>query len=102
MAQTFNLCLERFVFGLLAFEESAREGDFFHDALRGQHIDIAKLVFGLAEVLHLDPTFVDQGIESVVKATGAHAQAFGDLALGQIGVVLQHAQDPKIRVFLKL
>jgi len=41
LGQTFNLCFERFVFGLLALEESACEGDFFHDALGSQHIDIA-------------------------------------------------------------
>ena len=97
-----NFRPECFVFGLLSLEEPTGQSDLFHDALRSQHIYIAKLVFRLAEVLHLDPAFVDQGVEAVVQAAGADTQALSDVALGQVGVFLQHAQDPEIGVFLKL
>ena len=60
---------------------------------------IAKL---LAAVLHLDPAFVDERIEAVVEPAGAGAELAGDLALRQVGVVLQHAQHPVVGVFLQL
>ena len=52
--------------------------------------------------VYLDPAFVDQGVDAVVQAAGADTQALGDLALGHVGIVLQHAQHPKVGVFLKL
>jgi hypothetical protein len=63
---------------------------------------VAKLVFGLAAVLHLDPAFVFDRVYALVQATGTKAQLLGYLSLGDIGVVLQHAQDPEIGVLLQL
>ncbi len=63
----------------------------------GEDVDVAEFVFRLAEVLHLDPAFVDQGFEAVVQAAHAHAQL-----MVQFGVCLQQAHDPKGGVFLGL
>jgi len=63
---------------------------------------LAKFVFELAEVLHLGPAFVDEGIEAVIEPAGADAQLLSDFAPRQVGVDLQHAQHPKVGVFLQL
>ena len=75
---------------------------FFGHAGGGEDVDVAKFVFRLAEVLHLHPAFVDQGFEAVVKAAHTQAQFLGQFALGQVGVGLQQAHDPKGVVFLGL
>ena len=93
---------ERFKFVHFALQKSAREGGFLGDAAGGQDVDVAEFVFRLAEVLHLDPAFVNQRPQAVVQAAGADAQLLGDLALRQVGVVLQHAQHPVVGVFLQL
>ena len=67
-----------------------------------EHIDIAKLVLRLAEVVHLDPALVDQGFQAIVQPAGAQTQALRNFALGHVGVVLQQAQHPKVSVFLQL
>ena len=90
------------VFAHLAFEEVAGESGFFGHAGGGEDVDVAEFVFRLAEVLHLDPAFVDQGFQAVVQAAHAHAQLLGQLALGQVGVGLQQAHDSKSGVFLGL
>jgi hypothetical protein len=100
--QYFNFGFERFKFVHFALQKSARQGGFLGDAAGGQDADVAEFVFRLAEVLYLDPAFVDEGIEAVVQAAGADAELAGDLALRQVGVVLQHAQHPVVGVFLQL
>jgi len=70
------------------------------DALRGEHVNVAKFVFRLTEVLHLDPALLDQGFEAVVHSTGTHAQGFGYLALRDVGIRLQQTHDAKGGVFL--
>ncbi len=100
--QELDFGFERFKLVHFALQKSARQGGFLGDAAGGQDVDVAKFVFRLAEVLHLDPTFVDECPQAVVQAAGADAQLAGDLALRQVGVVLQHAQHPVIGVFLQL
>ena len=65
-------------------------------------MDVAKLVLTLAEVLHLDPAFVDECLEAVVQTAGADAQFFSNLTLDHVRVVLQHAQNSEVSVFLEL
>jgi len=66
-AQAVDFGAQGFVFGLFALQKAAGERDFFQNALRGQHLDVVKFVFGLVEVLHLDPAFVDERIEAVLS-----------------------------------
>ncbi len=100
--QAVDFGAQGFVFGLFALQKPAGERDFFQNALRGQHVDVAKFVLGMAEVLHLDPAFVDERIEAVIEPAGADAQLLRDFTLRQVRVVLQHAQHPKVGVFLQL
>ncbi len=52
--------------------------------------------------MHLHQALVDEGIQAVVQAAHAQAQLLSQLALGQVGVLLQDAHDPKMGVFLDL
>ena len=100
--QGVDLSLERLVLGLLSLNELTGQSDLFRDSLRGQQIDVAELVLRLAKVLHLYQALVDEGVEAVVQPPNAHAELVGQLALGQVRVVLQDAHDPKMGVFLDL
>lgn len=98
----FNFCLQMLILCHLALLEAACLQTFFRDAVWREHIDVVKLVLALAEVLHLDPTLVDQCLQAVVQATRADAEFFGNLALGHVRVVFQHPQDMEVGVFLNL
>jgi len=52
--------------------------------------------------VHLDQAFVDKRLKTVVEPAGANAQLLRDFALSEVGVGLQHAQHPKVGVFLQL
>ena len=56
----------------------------------------------MAEVLHFNPTLINQGFETIVQPTGANTQPLGNFTLRHVRVGLQHAQYPEIGVFLKL
>lgn len=90
--QGLDFGLERFKFVHFALQKSARQGCFLGDAAGGQDVDVAEFVFRLAEVLHLDPAFVDDRPQALVQAAGADAQLLGNLSLRQVGFGLQHAQ----------
>ena len=55
-------------------QKATGQQDFFCHALRDEHIDATKLVLARTEVLHLDPAFVDECLEAVVRTAGADAQ----------------------------
>ncbi len=97
-----NFSSKCFVLLQLALEEAPRQHGFVRKTLRGEHVDVAKLVFALAEVLNLDQALVDERLETVIQPTGTDTQFFSNLALGHVGVVLQHAQDSEVGVFLEL
>lgn len=86
----------------LTLEEAPGQLCFFGNTMLREHIDVAKLVLALAEVLHLDPTLVDQCLQAVVQATRVDAEFFGNLALGHVRVVLKHLQNTKVCVFMNL
>ena len=100
--ERFNFCLKLVVLCYLTFKESASQQGLLSNTLWREHIYVAKLVLALAEVLNLDPTFVDKRFQAVVQTAGADAQFFSNLALRHVGVVLQHAQDSEVGVFLEL
>ena len=100
--QGCDFSLQGLVLGHFALQKFARYLRFVRQALGGQHVDVTKLVFALAEVVHLDKALVDQGLEAVVEPAGAHAQLLGNFTLGEVWVGLQHAQYPKVGVLLEL
>ena len=76
-------------------------GSLFCHAGRSEYIDVAKLVLGVGEVFHLHQAFFHERFEAVVQPAHADAQFFSQLALGEVGVVLQQAHDAEVGVFLK-
>ncbi len=97
-----NLHLQRVVLFHLAFQEPAGQCHLFGNTLGREQVDILELVFALLEVAHLHKALVDEGVEAVVQPTHAHAEHLGQLALGQVRVILQDAHDPEMGVFLDL
>lgn len=86
----------------LALKKTSCHAGFFGNALGGEHVDVPKLIFALAKVVHLDQAFVDKRFEAVVEPAGTNAQLLSNLVLGEVWVGLQHAQHPKVGVFLQL
>ena len=80
----------------------AGEHDPLGNALGGEQVDVLELVFAFLEVAHLDKTLINQGLEAIVEPADAHPELVGQLALGEVWVVLQDAHDPEMRVFLDL
>jgi hypothetical protein len=83
-------------------QELTGQHHFLGNALRREQIYVLELVLAFAKVRHLHKTLVDEGIETVIQATHAHAENFGQFTLGQIRVGLQDTHDPEIGVFLDL
>ena len=79
-----------------------RDACFFCHTAWCEHIHVAELVFGIGEVLHLHKAFVGEGLEAVIEPAHADAQFLSQLALGEVGVVLQDAHDPEVGVYLQL
>jgi len=100
--QRLNLHFQRVVLFHLAFEEPAGQRDLFGNALGGEQVNVLELVLAFGKVRHLHKALVDESVEAVVQPPHAHAEHVGQLALGQVGVVLQDAHDPEMGVFLDL
>jgi hypothetical protein len=58
-----NLGLQGLVFRQLALQKTYLEGSLVGLTLRGKHVNVAKLVFTLAKVVHFHKALVDQGIK---------------------------------------
>lgn len=97
-----NLIFQRFVLFHLAFEKAPRHGHLLCNASRGQNVHILELVLAVLKVLQLDQALVHQRIQAVVQPTQAHAKPLGQVALADIGALLQDAHDPEGGVFLDL
>ena len=82
----------------LGTEESGGQRYFFCNAHGREQIHVLELVLAAREVLHLHKSHVDEVVEAVVQAAHAHAQLLSQLALGQVGVSLQDAHEPKMGV----
>src|ERR1035437_7331035 len=59
---------------------------------------LTELVLALAEVLHLEPTFIDQSLQAVVGAAQADAEFLRQGALAHAWVVLHQFEHPKMGV----
>lgn len=97
-----NLRFERLVLPHLAAQETGRQIQLLCNTQGREHIDVAKLVLGLAEVLYLDPALTYQCSQAVIHPTGTQPQAIRNFALGEVWVFLQQAQHPEVGVFLEL
>ena len=81
---------------LNAFEEVGGEPGLRPHPVWRQQVGILQLVRIPAEVLHLHPALIHQRLEAIVQPAQADAQLLGHLALGDIRLVLQQAQDLEV------
>ena len=98
--QGVNFVFQRVVLFHLALKEAAGQRHFFGNALGREQVDVLELVLAFLEVRHLDKALVDEGVEAKVQAAHAYAKPACQLALGEVGVVLQEAHDPEVGLFL--
>lgn len=77
----FYLDAQRFVLGHFAVQEAFGHAGFFFDAGGGEDVQVAALVFALAEVFGFYQAFADQGLQAVVDFAQADAKFSGQLAL---------------------
>lgn len=100
--QGINFRLQRLVLFHLALEEAPRHGHLLGNASRGQNVHVLELVLAVLKVLQLDQALVHQRIQAVVQPAQAHAKPLGQVALANVGALLQDAHDPEGGVFLNL
>jgi hypothetical protein len=67
--QRLDLSPHRLILQELPLQELARESSFFCNAARGEQLNIAKLINRLAEVVHIDPALIIQGVKSIFQTT---------------------------------
>ena len=76
----------------LAPQEGHRDARLGIESLRCKHIQIGALVLRVGEISHLDEAFLYQSFQAVIGLAEAYAQVLGQLALGDVGVLLKMAQ----------
>ena len=98
--QRFNLPPQLFILRHLALQKAPGQRGFFSNAGGGEQVGVTQLVGVFAEVAHLDPAFFGQRAYTVVDATQAHADLFGQSALADARALLQQLQRPEVSFFV--
>ena len=75
-------------------------GLFSHPSGR-QQIGITQLVLALAEVLHLDQTLFNQGLEAEIDRAKPHPQILGQRTLTDLGRLMHTAQNFELDFLLE-
>jgi hypothetical protein len=86
--QTFNLQLQILVFPNLHLEKVFREECFLLHPGWCKQVTIGQLILLVLKDLRLHPTLVDQSVQAVVDLAQTHTKLFGELPLGDLGVLL--------------
>jgi len=84
-----------FVLPHLSLEKEVGHPALFLDAPGGQAIDIFAFAAGLLEILYLDKTLLDQGIDKEVDLAEADPQPGGEFTLGHLGRSVDLPEDAK-------
>ena len=100
-SQRLNLFLKPLILRNLPLQKLCRQLGFLCHPGRRKQIGVAQLVSALAEILHLDPTFLHQGLEAEIDSTKANAQISGKRTLTDPGRSLQTAQDFELNFLLE-
>jgi hypothetical protein len=89
----FDFLQQGLVFFKLPLEESTGQARFGGNAGRGQDVQVAMLGMAGLEITGLDPALVDQRLEAVIGLAEADAEFLRKLALGDLGIVFQSAEE---------
>jgi len=87
------------VFVLLLSQEASRQIQLGGDAAWGEQVGVGQLVVAAAEVVGLDQTLVEQGLEQVMGLAEAHAQGARQLALADFGLFFDQAENAVVGGF---
>lgn len=91
-AQRLDLGPERIVFAQLAAEKPPGQRRLLRQPFGGEDIGVAPLGRRGAEVLDLDQSLFGQRGKVVIRPAEAEAELCGELALGDVRVLLEQAQ----------
>ena len=91
--QSLNLLLNLLMLLQLPLQKPPRHPRLFRHSGRGELVEVGALVLAVAEVLHLYPSLVLESLQAIVELAQAVAELGGELALGEVGVVLQGAEE---------
>ena len=80
-------------FGHLARQERPRQLRLGGNTLAHQHMGMAPLVLGGAEISQLDPPFAQKAIQNIMNASGADPDGLRQLALRHFRVIPEKAQN---------
>lgn len=91
--QILDFCLQRLILHHFPLQKVRGQPGLRPHPIWREQIGILQLVRVPTEVLHLHPALPHQRLKAIVQPTQADAQLLGHLALCDIRVVLQQAQD---------
>lgn len=93
MFQRLNLLLDLLMLLQLPLQKPPCHSCLFGHRGRGELVEVGALVLAVAEVLCLHPSLLLESLQAIVELTQALAELGGELALGEIGIVLQSAEE---------
>ena len=97
--ERLDLGLQGFVFGHLALEKPASEGGLFGNAGRREQVGVIELVLAVLKIFELNQALVHERLEAVVHLAVADAQLPRQVALRNVGALLQQFEHAKAQVF---
>ncbi len=83
--QLLDLQFQLFVLPHLPLEKVVGHPALFLNAHGGQAVEISDFIAGFLEILYLDKTLPDQGVDEEVHLAEADPQPGGEFPLGQLG-----------------
>jgi len=95
LLQRLNFFTQLFILSHLALQETPGQHSLFRHTSGGEQISVNQLVGVFAEVVHLDPTFFNQGFQAEVDGADIDAHFLGQCALAHARVLLEHFERPK-------
>ena len=90
--QGFDFPPQRLVLGHLAIQEPRGRARLLGNSPAGEKVHVGLLVVAVLEIGCLDEALLHEGPQAEVHSAQAHAELARELALADLGVLLQQAQ----------
>src|SRR4051812_8633363 len=99
--QLFDFLLDRLVLRQLPLQEAGGRAHLLARPLGREVVRVGELVVAVPEVAHLDQAAPEQRAQAEVHLADAHAELARELALRQLGVPFEQAQQAIARRFIQ-